>query len=199
MRKTKVYFEGSIAGRRLYKENYEKIIEILNKNNCIVTQSVMDAKDSSDPISVEESKKIYSKILKNIMNCDFVVAEMTYGSPGVAMIIQDAIHKYKKPVLVLTHEDKEGRRSVPFTGNPSKLLNVKEYSFKNLENILKDFIIRIQTKIPSNKFTVRFDEELDSYLDYMKLKLKETSKNQTILTILRNQMERDEGYKEFLD
>jgi len=197
--KIKVYFDGSLAGLKKYKKNYEKVISVLGKNNCQVSRLLSEHnKNSYRLLPYHRSRKIYKKILKEVEKCDFTVAEMTFGSPSLAMVVQEAIYRYKKPVLVLFHESKQGRPGAAFSGHPSGLLYIEKYSFDDLDKIIKNFIKKIEGRIHSVKFTVRLDEELDNYLAYKKLKTGEISKNQMILNILREIMKKDKSYSGFL-
>lgn len=199
MKKIKVYFDGSLAGLKEYRENYKKVIAVLEKNDCQVSQLLFrHTRNSYQALSYRQGREIYKKIISAVSECDFMVAEMTFGSPSLAMIIQEAIYRHKKPVLVLFHESKKGRPGAAFSGHPSQLLYLKKYSFNTLDKIIKEFIKRIKNRIQAIKFTVRLDVELDNYLAYRKLKDREVSKNQIILNILRQSLGNDKGYSRFL-
>lgn len=189
------YFEGSLAGSKEYKENYKKIISSLESYGCDVKHLIFeDNWEHKQKRTKKEATDVYNKILKEITSADFLVAEMTFGSPSVAMEISEAINKYKKPVLMLYHESKQGTPGAPFRGNSSKLLFIEKYSFSNLDHTIKKFLERVKSKIPSAKFTVRLSEELNEYTEHLKNKWNESSKNQTLLRILQERMDQDYEY-----
>jgi hypothetical protein len=195
----KIYFEGSIAGKQLYTKHYEKIIESLKKHNCEVTETIFQVTiDEARGRTKEECKKVYGDILQMIRQSDIFVVDMTYGSPSLAMLIQDAIYRFNKPVLMLVFDQKEGKRGVPFTGNTSKLLTMKEYSFSNLDKIIEDFLKKVKYKILSSRISIRLPAEVDEYLEYKKIETKEVSKNQTLLNLLEDLIENDSGFQRFV-
>jgi hypothetical protein len=194
-----VYFEGSIAGKQTYGENYERIIKSLRDHGCDVNELIFQVTlEEARSRTREECKRIYSDILQKIRKSDIFVADMTYSSPSLAMLIQDAIYRFNKPVLMLVFDQKEGKRGVPFTGNTSKLLTMKEYSFSNLDKIIEDFLRKVKYKILSNRISIRLPAEIDEYLEYKKIETKEVSKNQTLLNLLEDLIENDSGFQRFV-
>lgn len=126
---------------------------------------------------------------------DFFIVDMTFGSPSIAMMIQDAIYLYTKPVLMLTHEDKQGEPGIPFAGNTSKLLTLAKYNFDNLDKVIKSFLRKAKYKVLSTRSSIRFTEELNRYLGYKKLQINNLSKNQALINLLEDIMEQDGTYK----
>jgi hypothetical protein len=195
----KVYFEGSIAGKESYSEHYKRIITALTQANCDVTETIFQVtiEEARERTQVD-AKEIYSNILKMIKNSDIFVVDMTYGSPSLAMLIQDAIYRFSKPILMLVYKTKEGKRGVPFAGNTSKLLTIKEYSFENLNEVIADFLKKVKYKVLSTRLSVRLTAEVDEYLEFKKLQTKEISKNQTLLNLFEELMDKDESFQSFI-
>lgn len=197
-RKTKVYFTASLSGKKTYQKQYDSILHTLKKNDTdVITYINDDSWENKEARSKKDAKLVYKRALRAIDKADLVIVDMTYASPAVAMEIQDAIHKYKKPVLMLTHISNSGTPGAPFWGNPSKLLEIKKYELNELESIIKSFLQKVEDRILSVKYTVRIDAELDRFLEFSKLELGETSKNQVILELLRNEMEKNTKFQKF--
>ena len=196
----KAYFETSIAGKDKYLPLYKKIVSELESLGCQVRQSIFEVSfEEKEKMSKEEAANVYKRILREIAQSDVFICDMTYPSPGVAMEVQDAIYRFKKPALVLYHESKEGGKpGAPFYGNPSKLLFLDYYNEDNLKHILKSFLRRAKRKIPSERFTVRMNEELDEYVEFLKILWKESSKNDVVTRLILKEMESDETYRKLL-
>lgn len=197
--KLKVYFEASIAGKSKYIQYYDLIQHYLAKLNTIVIESISEV--SSDEVvrrTLRESQLAYREVLKNIRDSDVFICDMTFGSPGVAMVVQDAVYRYKKPSLVLYHESKVGKLAAPFVGNPSRLLYTSKYNERTLEDILHKFLNKSIQKIPSGRFTVRMTEETDQYIEYLRVLWRESSKNRVVNRIIEKEMCENIDYKDFL-
>ena len=198
--KHKVYFDASVAGKDNFGKNYLDIINTLKDNNCEVTEqltsvSVTEVRERTR----KEKVDMYKKTLKLLRSNDFFVVDMTFGSPSIAMMIQDAIYLYSKPVLMLNHESKEGMPGIPFAGNTSKLLTLSKYSFKSLDKVIKDFLRKVKYKKLSSRSSIRFTEEVNRYLGYKKLQFNSISKNQVLLNMLEDMIDKDELYKKYIE
>ena len=104
----KIYFTASLTGKKLYEENYKKIVFCLRELDCNVFTSHIFHK-SREQVRNEDKKSrfIYHQLLnKNIKWCDAVVSEVSYPSTSVGYEISLAVKK-GKPVIALYFE-KEG-------------------------------------------------------------------------------------------
>lgn len=196
----KIFFDGSLAGKKEYEEEYRLVVNTLKAVGCGVRQMILEGSwEEKERYSEKELADIYKKVLSGIRSSDAFVCEMTYDSPSLAMEVQDAIYKYKKPALILRKKKKVGQLGAPFTGNPSKLLFISTYDKNNLTEVLRSFIRKAKRKIPSERFTVRMAEELDEYIEYLKILWKESSKNDVVTRLIKKEMATDENYKKFLE
>lgn len=192
----RIYFEGPQAREKEQENKYRAIIKSIKKNNCHISCFLFNT-NKKNKMPSSNIPELYKKTLTEMNKSDAFVAEMTFGNPILAVEIHQAVHEFKKPALILTHESANIRPEVYFLKQTSKLLKIKKYSFENLDQIIKNFADCVKGKIPCIRFTLRLDEETDDYLEYMKLKIKESSKNQVILKLLREQKNADLGYDQF--
>jgi len=132
------YFTASIAGKKIYEENYRKIIDILKSRKIKVHSAhIMEATEQSVRLETKEDRlKFHRKLEKWITGSEFVVVEATFPSISVGYEISLALHM-QKPVLILY-----------ISGDPPSLLAYhqnerlvcEKYTLVTLKGIIDDFI-----------------------------------------------------------
>lgn len=159
----KIYFVGSISGRKKFLDNYLKIISIFeNQGNKVF--EVTTSKDEEDVYSLDDFGKVdqYKRVLDWINKSDVMVAECSHSSLGVGYEISLALEK-GKPVLVLYSE---GNAPHFLEGIESEKLEIVKYDMKNLKDILNDSL-----KYLAEQQDVRFNffvsPKIVNYLDWI--------------------------------
>ncbi|MDA3822352.1 MAG: nucleoside 2-deoxyribosyltransferase [Bacteroidales bacterium] len=111
----KIYFCASIRGGREMREEYQKLIGMLQVHGKVLTEHI------ADPALIPQSElnlkdtQIYEQDRAWLEEADVVVAEVTTPSLGVGFEIGYAL-QLKKPILCLFREDAEKRLSAMITG-----------------------------------------------------------------------------------
>ena len=135
----KIYLSGSISGGRQKIETYiriKKIVESLDHKITSPQTADPNVSDSGEG-STENSRQIYERDMKQIHECELMIAEVTIPSLGVGYEIATAIH-LNKPVLCLYDLDNPPKRlSAIVAGNTSHLITLKGYTASNLDSLLK--------------------------------------------------------------
>lgn len=172
------------------EENTKKIIDLLNKYSCNVIQTVM-ATDWA--LSVSQGKKaaenIYLQKIKDIKDADIMICEMSNASSTLTFEVFESLNM-KKPTLIL-YDEKDYLPDLAFQGNPSKLLMIEIYNENNLEEKIKNFLKRAASKKPLTRFTLRLSKQMGDYLNYLKARMKLSSKNDVVSEILLEKMNED--------
>lgn len=158
-----ILFTASLEGKRHYLDQYQHIIEILEKRGSkVLSDHVMNAEpDEVYTLSEEQRIKNHTKLEKAINESDFIVAESSYHSVSVGYEISMALHK-GKPVLILY---KNGTR-------PPTLLNCgiservvcEEYTDHTVASVIDDFINYVQG-MHDTRFTFFITPEIAAYLE----------------------------------
>jgi len=185
----KIYFVGSIRGKKRYLKNYEAIIKTLEK----LGHKVKDNTINLDPAYVNEPSdkekvKFYRKVLSAISWADIVLAEGSFPSMGVGYEISLALEKGKL-VLVLHEED-----NAPYflEGVGSDKLEVTKYNLGNLKEILVESIDYL-----SGQQDVRFNffvsPKIVRYLDFIS-KIKKLPRAVYLRNLIEKDMEKDKEY-----
>lgn len=129
----KVYFVGSISGKKIFESHYEKVIELLKKHGHQVTENTMEPSfEYVYQLSDEGKVEQYKNVLKWIKTSDLVIAEASHPSLGVGYEISLALER-NKPVIVLYTE---GKAPHFLEGYESEKLNVLKYTIEELEELL---------------------------------------------------------------
>lgn len=188
------YFDSLPATRKAEK-NCLKIISLLNKHGCNVIQTVIGTELNHAGIQgPKAAANIYSLKLEDIQKADIFICEMSNPSPTLAIEVWEAL-RLLKPTLVLYFEQSPSRPDTAFLGNPSRLLSVEIYNKDDLEEKIRRFLKRAQRRIVGNRFTVRLTKEINEYLEFLKVKLSCSSKNEVVMKILERLINEDYDFQ----
>jgi nucleoside 2-deoxyribosyltransferase len=145
----KIYFAGAIYGGRKKLATYQRIQKIIeNLGHIFLTKHV-----TSIGISTEEKKfgrtpqYSYKRDIKLLDQADCLIAEVTLPSLGVGYELCYAIEKRKIPTLALYEKKKEAGISALVRGICVGHFQIKAYTKKNLEKIIKNFIKGFEKKM----------------------------------------------------
>jgi hypothetical protein len=182
------FFDANVTS--VYDEkNVKEIVGLLNKHSCNVVQTIM-ATDWG--YSVTKSKKaaenIYTQKIKDIKESDIFVCDMSNPSPTLAFEVFEALN-IRKPSLLLFNKNVQSP-DIAFSGNPSRYLTIEVFD-NNLEEIISKYLKKAQAKKPISRFSVRLTKEMGDYLNYLKAKMKLSSKNDVITNILEEMINED--------
>lgn len=163
----KVYFVGSITGKKQYLGNYRRIVEALKKQGVDVTENTLDpSEDYVKSLSDEGKVEYYKKVLNWINAADIIIAEGSYQSIGVGHEISLAIGK-GKPVVVL-HQ--KGTYAAHFLeGLQSDKLMVLQYDLDELEAVVKEATDYAAEQVDT-RFNFFISPRHQHYLDWISRK-----------------------------
>lgn len=157
-----VYFTASIAGKKHYLGNYQKIIDILKAKNCeVISDHIIKSTETEVRLETKEDRlRFHEQLEKWISSCDFVIAETTFTSISVGYEIALSQH-LNKPILILYSE-----------GNPPTLLAqtkdekviCEKYDPTTVEGIIDDFINYVQGAADS-RFTFFITSKIAAHLE----------------------------------
>lgn len=189
-----IYFDSlPLAGKA--ERNCQKIISLLNKHKCNVVQTVIGTDLSYIEFQGEKAAtNIYNLKLQDIKQADIFVCEMSNPTPTLAIEVWEALHLLK-PTLVLYVEQSSSRPDIALLGNPSRLLTVEVYNKENLEEKIKQFLKKAQRGVVGSRFTVRLTKEMNEYLEFLKVKLRCSSKNEVVRKVLERLIDEDYDFQ----
>jgi hypothetical protein len=168
-----IYFTASIAGKKLYLQNYQTILDsIQSQNHTIIADHIINTTEEEIHLETSEERRDFHKRLDQwITSADAVVAEITFPSISVGFEISRALEK-GKPVLALYSE------GLPPSLLPelnTERLIVEKYDAETLPEIISEYLRYVNDK-HETKFTLLLSDELTSYLTKMS-RIKNTSKS----------------------
>ena len=79
----KIYFAGSIRGGRADADIYQRIIELMQHNNTVLTEHVGNLELSVLEQENDREEQIYNRDISWLRQADMVIAECTCPSHGV--------------------------------------------------------------------------------------------------------------------
>jgi nucleoside 2-deoxyribosyltransferase len=159
----KVYFVGSISGKKLYLKNYKHIVNSLSEFGCeVIENTIKPTEEDVKTLSDEDKVKYYRRVLKWIDYSDIVVAEVSHPSIGVGHEVSVAIEK-QKPVILM-HVD--GYSPHFMEGLKTDKLCVVKYEFNDLNNVLKD-ALEFASDQQDTRFNFFISPKIGTYLDWV--------------------------------
>jgi hypothetical protein len=156
-----IYFTASIAGKKYYLSDYEKITNHLHKKGFqVISNHILKTSQSQIRLETEEERLKFHKQLDDWINSSLcIVAETSFPSISVGYEISLALNR-KKPVLILY------KNNYP----PSLLAQYKEdylvcekYNDNNLIEIMNDFLNFVQDNKDS-RFNFYIPTKIATYL-----------------------------------
>lgn len=187
----KVYFLGSLSGIRKYKNIYEKIISILEqKEHKVYCEHILEV-NPEDVTTLDEDarKKYFSKMRRNVLSSDFVVAEVSHPTPNIGYEIAFAVEN-EKPILVL--HDKESNVFPILLGNSSDRLVIKTYDSEDLEKVISRGIKALKDKMDI-RFNFFISPEIVRYLDWV-AKVKRVPRSVYLRDLIEDDMKKHKEY-----
>jgi tRNA pseudouridine-54 N-methylase len=189
----KAFFESSKNDSKLNL----KIISLLNKYNCNVMQTVIGSdlsylSDSSEKAAIN----IFSDKIKDIIDCDVFICEITENVPSLFFLIFEALER-KKPVLALYEEGTSINEE--WLNQKYDVFYLEKYNNKSLEETISNFLSVVQTKLLTSRFTIRLNEELCTYTDFLKTKYGCSSRNDVIFKLLNDAKKEDYTFQELME
>ena len=98
----RIYFAASISGGRQKADDYEKIINFLDRYGVVLTKHVGDKNLTIKGESIN-SEEIYNRDIEMLNECDLLIAEVTTPSLGVGYEIAYAEKLNKR--IICVYED----------------------------------------------------------------------------------------------
>jgi glycosyltransferase involved in cell wall biosynthesis len=160
----KVYFSASLRGKRVFKENYEKIhklIEELGYKN--VSEFVVEEDpEKFYPQDPEKQADIYDKLVSQIKKADVCVFEVSFHSLGLGYCVNLAL-ELDKPVILLHVEE---RKPFLFEGAKEGKMQIIEYTKEDIKGKLSTALkeAKDQTNI---RFTFFVTPKISRFLDWI--------------------------------
>jgi hypothetical protein len=146
----KIYFTASIAGKKLYLESYQQIVNLLHKpENEVAADHILNQSASQISLETREDRVAFQKQLESWINhADCMVVEATFPSISVGYEISLARQR-GKTVLILYQE-----------GDPPNILSdsddervvCERYTRETLAEIINGFLDYVKGKADS-RFT----------------------------------------------
>lgn len=189
----KIFLIASIYGKNKYKENYEKIVTVLQKTNHQVFADHVLKTEQKEIESWDNEKKVsfYKKIMDGVKGADVVVAEVSYSSTSVGYLISLAL-ECNKPTVILYSGEKEPY--VLSTIEKADRLILLEYNnLRELEDSLVDVVEDAKDQMDV-RFNFFISPKIGNYLDWIS-KNKKLPRAVFLRRLIEEDMKKNKEYK----
>jgi len=159
-----IFFTASLSGKKLYLENYKKIVSVLEKlGHKVISEHIFKkSRLEVEKESWKERQKYQKKFHQWISESDLTVGEISYPSTGTGYQMTQAIEK-GKPVLALYEEEKI---PVAFIGEPIDKCILAPYNLNSIEKELP-ILLRDATNQMDVRFNFFISPRIGAYLDWI--------------------------------
>jgi hypothetical protein len=182
-----VFFTCSTTNFDKHRDNYRRIVELIEDSGQNVTSNISLEEFSSDtPIkdaSRYSSSNTYFATMKKLAKADMVIADCTVHSMTMGHILSYAL-SLKKPCLLLAKTKESDPQDLFISGNDSPLLHVKIYDDNKIEKIVRDFL-RKAGQDDHVRLNFVLEKEVSNRLDWLSFYTKK-SKTEIIRNAINN-------------
>ncbi len=196
----KVYFTCSTAEFFKYRDNYFTIRDFLILQEHLLTRDWLPHTEKqllAGDTDIRDLKQIYKACVEAIRQADLVIIEDTVSNFSTGHQITLAL-QLKKPTLVLWQGQKHRQFKQMFIhGIDSDILQISEYTNKNLEEIIQIFISKYENVAEKNRFHLVLNNAERMYLDWAQY-IKGQSRTKVIRDALREVINTDGEYDKYL-
>ncbi|HEX8923958.1 MAG TPA: nucleoside 2-deoxyribosyltransferase [Patescibacteria group bacterium] len=191
----KVYFAASVRGKANFEEQYNKIVEVLQKGRCQVYADhiLNNNSDKVEHQSHEEVQKAYKVLSEQMKKADLVVAEVSTPSVSVGHEISESL-TMGKPVIMLHVEG--GNRAMLLEGRRDERIQTIDYNIENLEKKLLEALDEA-SKLMDVRFNFFVSPKILRYLDWVSQNRK-VPRSVFLRDLIEKEMRKDKEYKEDL-
>ncbi|HQF43388.1 MAG TPA: nucleoside 2-deoxyribosyltransferase [Ignavibacteriaceae bacterium] len=134
-----IYCAGPIKGNTEFKDNYSKVVEVVESLGHTALSEMSKKFHSSIPLS---PKQVYARDMKWLEGSKLMIAEISGPSLGVGFEIAYALFVKKINVLALYSSDAPNLSSM-ITGCNNPKLSISKYTnADDLTKIINDFIVK---------------------------------------------------------
>lgn len=158
----------SINGKKVYGNDYKRILEYLSKKGFNVVHVLdVNIEEKSDEIVQAQNEKELSNHYKKLKGCDLIIAECSHPSIsvgyGVALLLQIG-----KPLVILYKKDSEGFEIgiSALVSEKQDTVSISEYDDDNVSKVLEYSIATIDQHV-DRRFTIIFPPQLMNQLQKM--------------------------------
>jgi len=197
----RIYFTCSTAEFFEYRDSYFGIRNYLISKGYTLTRDWLphteEALKQGRIDMTKNIKQIYQDCVKSIKEADLVIIEDTVSNFSTGHQITLALQN-RKPTLVLWQGEKHRQFKQMFIhGIDSDILQVSEYSDKNLYETVQGFINKYEDALERNRFHLVLNNVERNYLDWAQF-TKNKSRTKIIRESLRKLVESDTDYNNYL-
>lgn len=159
----KVYFVGSIVGKKKFGDNYKKIVKAIEKTGSKLFENTLNpSEEYVYGLSEKDKMNYYKQLIRWINAADVVVVEASQQSTSLGHEITVALDKGKPVIALYT----KGNDPHLLQGLTSDKMLLAEYDIDDI-----DFLIRDLFEDAQDQMDVRFNffvsPKIVNYLDWI--------------------------------
>lgn len=195
----KIFLTSTTAEFLKYKKNYFKVRQVLIDEGHILTRDWIPhaEKRISQGVKYQNPQDFFPKVMQALDEAEAIVVEDTVSNFSTGFAITYAIQR-RKPILVLWFKEKNKHFKDTFLhGITDNYLEIKTYTLKNIDEILKSFLKKYENSKEKNRFHLVIDGVERKYLDWIHFN-KNLSRTEIIRKAIRGELENDQEYQNYL-
>jgi hypothetical protein len=188
-----VHFTASNYQLEKHIEDYRSIVSAVKKQGHTMTREWLEEdlgrRTTKSAYNQTEYKEIWQKVKLSILSADVVIVDGSINSYSIGYQTAFALSN-KKPVLVMTSDHEISQTIIAGEDNP--LLFIKNYSAKNLESVVTDFLNKFNIAKQDMRFNMFIDRETQAFLEIESYKTGKT-KAKIIRDMIKKEIQNKNG------
>jgi len=197
----RLYFAATTKAPTNLQNQFVEIVDLFHSAGVTVMSNLSEKNVSN--LSNQDLEKMESTGENMIELIDGIVIEGTNFLPETGYLIAIGL-AHKKPILFLTQTNKAiNKNLIEIKKEPTvaKLLNLKTYTQKNLNETLLDFLHQIEQgdsgEKATIKFTLRMTKKIERYLQWKTHNTK-LSKADYLREVIEKIINQDQDFQKFI-
>lgn len=159
-------------------------------------KSDLEMKSSVKKGDLKSVEKYQKKLEKAVRDTDIVISDVTNADAKLGFDIANSLSE-KKIVIALHNGKGDSTDILPIDGTDSRILIVRKYTEKDINEIVTDAIEEAKSKLDT-KFILIISPEIDRYLDWAS-NTKRMHKAQIVRNSIEAAMKKDREFKNYLN
>ncbi|MBC7459602.1 hypothetical protein H7200_02725 [Candidatus Saccharibacteria bacterium] len=188
-----VHFTASNYQLEKHIDDYRSIVDAVKKQGHTMTREWLEEdlgrRTTKSSYSPTEYKEIWQKVKMSILSADVVIVDGSINSFSIGYQTAFALSN-KKPVLVMTSDHEISQTIIAGEDNP--LLFIKNYTTKNLESVVNEFLNKFNIAKQDMRFNMFIDRETQAFLEIESYKTGKT-KAKIIRDMIKKEIQNKNG------
>lgn len=190
----KIYFIGSIHGKKEYAEHYLKIVQLVEAAGHQIIHKQVTGTTHDDLVNYDDKQIIryHQKVMDSMKRAEVIFAEMSYPSSSVGFLVSQAV-QLGKPVVIFYAGQEEPHLFLTIEETTEKLTVIRYHGVEDLDREVK-MALEFVASAQDVRFNFFVSPDISTYLDWVS-KQKKVPRSVYLRSLIDEDMKHQVEYK----